>query len=1248
MAESFPPTGSAPPEQLQELRREMLWLQRRLEQIEQKLSLTAPAPAPIVAPSPPSQANLSPSFPSPPLAPETMKEKQAPPVEPATTSMPATKPSAPTTPSAPAQTIDWEKLFETAPSQVASPQVTLPRAPLPQTPPHASAPKPVAASVSTAQQQAPASSTVSSVMPPPVSPPPPTPPIGPYTAAIPEEGPSIDWENLIGGKWALWVGSFSLFLAAASFLALTWRYFPPPPPWAKVAMGFGGGLALILGGGYWRERRQHWFSEGLSGAGLAICYLSLWAGVQLYHLIPREAAFGTMAALTALGVYLAVRYNALSLILLSTIGGFLTPVLLRTSGDASASLALLLYIAVLDAGILAVALFKRWSVVTWLSFVCTMLLLTGWASDANFEHIRLAAFGFLTLYFLLFAGAACYYSLARQEPTDDQDLSLLFSATAAYALSGHALLSPILGDFHSAFALALSLGFALLATIIRTRAPHNVPLRLSAGGLSLLALTVAVPLQLEQSALAIGWMVQGGCLLMIARRTKSALLQRAGQIVWAMSLFLVFKSLTNDAKPPLFFNERALPLLIGVIVTGIVALDTHFAARRKKEEGEERTEPTWGDELSPLYATFAVAGGGWLLAQEIYTAFKWTHNPNWQTGALFVIAMVWALYALVIYSCGLKWRHAVVRLNALLIASLAGALPLWAGLSHTGAQWTPIWNWRTLSFAVVSLVWLALGRLLKQDAETIEESEAQAFGFWPVLSAVLILCGASLEIYGGFGLHQPVTGDWKGSAWFALVMLWSLAAALLAYLGGIWRLDQLRALAYLLGMGAITALLIDAVTYDPLTAPLFNLRFSAFGCAVIACLFIAAAPRSAEITHEEKQLPGYCMVIAALLALWGATQEIYETCRFAQDAIAQYGRGASSRVTAFFTITVFWSIFAALLASSRAAQQVSLRAVAYGTATSAIGLLLFTTTAFDVAGRPLLNERFIAFALVIAALAMAGRRLRDEALESWETAVPAQLSLAAVLLGLWSATQETYEICRFFQTSLGTHWKNVAWLAIAALWQSCALFLLRSGLSKRQGAWRFTAYFMGTAGAVGLLLDALMTTRLDWTPLLNARSLTFALTVIVWAQAALAMQRQRKALGEGEASLVRPIGLLAVVLLGWALTQETFASCYFFRASLGKHWDLWAQMAISLVWSLYGAMLLIDGIRRNYQPLRLAALCLLSATVVKVFLFDLSFLDGALRILSLGGLGIALIFISWLYSRFGTPRHPRYPSPSVP
>ena len=59
--------------------------------------------------------------------------------------------------------------------------------------------------------------------------------------------------------------------------------------------------------------------------------------------------------------------------------------------------------------------------------------------------------------------------------------------------------------------------------------------------------------------------------------------------------------------------------------------------------------------------------------------------------------------------------------------------------------------------------------------------------------------------------------------------------------------------------------------------------------------------------------------------------------------------------------------------------------------------------------------------------------------------------------------------------------------------------------------------------------------------------------------------------------------------------------------------------------------LLVAGIRLPDKALRLAGLILLTATIVKVFIFDADELEGIWRILSFLGLGIALIGIGRLY-----------------
>jgi uncharacterized membrane protein len=70
-----------------------------------------------------------------------------------------------------------------------------------------------------------------------------------------------------------------------------------------------------------------------------------------------------------------------------------------------------------------------------------------------------------------------------------------------------------------------------------------------------------------------------------------------------------------------------------------------------------------------------------------------------------------------------------------------------------------------------------------------------------------------------------------------------------------------------------------------------------------------------------------------------------------------------------------------------------------------------------------------------------------------------------------------------------------------------------------------------------------------------------------------------------------------------------------------------AFLGLALVW-------LTHGIRRNLDDFRVVGLGLLVAVTLKVFLIDAAILEGILRILSLLGLGVALIAIGWAYRRF--------------
>jgi uncharacterized membrane protein len=777
-----------------------------------------------------------------------------------------------------------------------------------------------------------------------------------------------DWERIVGGKWALWVGSVAVFLAVSFFLAYTWHYLGAG---GRLAVGFLAALAFLAAGELFRPRAERWFSAGLSGAGLGLLYLSIWAGTQRYCLFSFNVGFALMFLSTAFGVVLALRHDAVSLTALATLGGFLTPVLLRSGGEgASQTLSFLTYIGALNAGILGVSLFKRWRAIVWLSFSATVLLMLGWADQSYVTELRWVCFAFVSIYFLLFVGAACFYSLIRKERTAEEDLGLLFLTSSVYVGAGFALLYGALGNTPGAFPLAIAAFFALLSWVTRTVAPENQTLRQAGIGLCVLFVTLTIPIQLRLGWIAIGWSVEAAVLVTLGLRLRAELLHRAGQIVWLMSVIFLAGILMflEPGEHTVFINERALPLLIGVLATGWMGYLSH----RHKDEVK--------DTLASAYAIAAVAGGAWLIAQETYLGFDGLSRIwplTWQANALFAISCLWAVYAVGGFLAGLLLRHPVVRWTCIVVATLAPVLTIWAVHVLSATEGLPFWNARFPTFLVDTLMLGSLVWTLRRSRDLLDPSEVDVAAALSVIGAVVLLWGATVEVYLAFGVWLGASAaDWRQGALLVVAALWAVYALAVLLLGVRWRQLAMRGLAY------------------------------AIGAACVGMLVVVSWPTSAQ----------------------------------------------------------------------------------------------------------------------------------------------------------------------------------------------------------------------------------------PWLPIVNWRFGSFVVVTAVLTGAAAILRRNKELLSPAEREPASWIGPMAALALLWGMTLETYESFRYFEQALGPGWDRAAQMAISLVWTLFGVVLLIGGVIRRYRPVRLLALVLIGITALKVFLLDLSFIDTPYRVLSFGGLGLALIGISWLYSRYGIGR----------
>jgi uncharacterized membrane protein len=82
------------------------------------------------------------------------------------------------------------------------------------------------------------------------------------------------------------------------------------------------------------------------------------------------------------------------------------------------------------------------------------------------------------------------------------------------------------------------------------------------------------------------------------------------------------------------------------------------------------------------------------------------------------------------------------------------------------------------------------------------------------------------------------------------------------------------------------------------------------------------------------------------------------------------------------------------------------------------------------------------------------------------------------------------------------------------------------------------------------------------------------------------------------------------------------------------------EYTFSAVWLGFGVVLLLVGLLLDSKPARLASGAVITLTIAKVFLVDMSGLTGIWRALSFIGLGLVLVGIGYLYQRLLFPPRP--------
>jgi uncharacterized membrane protein len=563
----------------------------------------------------------------------------------------------------------------------------------------------------------------------------------------------------------------------------------------RVLLGLLGGL-IMLGVGEYTAKRIPLWSQAVTGGGITVLYLSIYAAFGFYDLISPAAALAFLALVVAVAGLLSLRSESLVIALMGIAGAFLTPTLLGDHFDDQ-RFVLLAYVLVVDLGILGVSTFRNWRWFTLLGLVGTYGLFSAWMDTIPNDDLILAQIG-ISGAFLIFVGATTLFHIVWRRPPDPTDMILMSLNAIAYYGITFGLLWDQYEIWFGLISLSLALFYGLVgyAAIKRSGAPPEVALYSLATGL--LFVTIAVPLQLNGEWITIAWAAEGAILTGVGLTVVSDRVRIFALGVFAIALFrlLVIDSFATNARDfELFVNDR-FPTFVVAIAAFYVAA---FLYRRSRSALAE-----WEEHVASALFISANLLTVWALSAEVINFFErkeleaigFNAALDARNTQASTLTAMWAFYGIAVVGIAFARRSAALRLLAIgLIALVVAKLVLFDTfiIELPRTSLTPVLNFYFLAVAATFALVVYAAFLVGRNRSQLFPGEQYLFATLLVVANAIALWGLSAESW-RFLTGEERTNDTnlESAKHLTLTVFWTLYAIGLIAAGVVRRSRTLR------------------------------------------------------------------------------------------------------------------------------------------------------------------------------------------------------------------------------------------------------------------------------------------------------------------------------------------------------------------------------------------------------------------------------------------------------------------------
>lgn len=380
-----------------------------------------------------------------------------------------------------------------------------------------------------------------------------------------ENNPDI--EKFIGENLINKIGILILVLGISFFVkyAIDKDWINEP---ARVGIGVLAG-ALVMGIAHRLKKNYAAFSSVFVAGAISIFYLTIGIAFHDYHLFSQTVAFIIMVVITIFSVFVSVSYDRKELAILSLIGGFAVPFMVST-GEGNYKV-LFTYIAILNIGMLMIAYFKKWNLVTLLAFIFSCLLYSAWFGRGFYDDklpYRGALF-FAVIFYLIFSAATVINNLRNKGTFTKLEYFIMVANTFFFFGMGITIIENWKPELKGLFTVALALYNLVYALFLYRKFGLDKDAIYLLLGLTLTFVTLAIPIQFQGNYITLFWAGEAVLLFWLSQKSKISTFKLGAIIVQLLMLI----SLIMDWEKYYSGNLMELkPFLNRMFITGIVSV----------------------------------------------------------------------------------------------------------------------------------------------------------------------------------------------------------------------------------------------------------------------------------------------------------------------------------------------------------------------------------------------------------------------------------------------------------------------------------------------------------------------------------------------------------------------------------------------------------------------------------------------------------------------------------------------------